>query len=331
MLDLKARVHLQEHEGAVRGDEELRGAGVLVSGGRGYRDRRGSEPRAKGTVDAGAGGLLDELLVPPLDRAVAFAEPDDAPVAVREELDLDVTRVLDETLHEERGCAERRDRLARRGAPGGPELRRPGHDAHALAPATAGRLEQHRVADALRDGAGVGFGAERLHRPLGDRNAGGDGQPAGGGLLAEGPLHHPGRADEREPRRGHGVGEVGVLTEEAVARMDRVTAGPRGDRDDPLEAEVARRGRGGTDGIRLVRSAHVRRGPVDIAVHRDRRDPEVAAGSHHPERDLAAVGHEDLAEGRCAYSGMFPCFFFGFASRLPARAPRAAMSRGRVS
>ena len=47
--------------------------------------------------------------------------------------------------------------------------------------------------------------------------------------------------------------------------MDRVTAGPRGDRDDPLEAEVARRGRGGTDGIRLVRGAHVRRGPVDIA------------------------------------------------------------------
>jgi hypothetical protein len=31
------------------------------------------------------------------------------------------------------------------------------------------------------------------------------------------------------------------------------------------------------------------------------------------------------------YSGMFPCFFFGIAARLPSRNWNAAMRRGRVS
>ena len=46
------------------------------------------------------------------------------------------------------------------------------------------------------------------------------------------------RADERDPFLGAAAGEVGVLAEEAVARMDRVAAGRLRDRDDLLDVEI---------------------------------------------------------------------------------------------
>jgi len=42
--------------------------------------------------------LLDQLLVTALDRAVALAEVDDVAVAVGEDLDLDVTGILEVAL-----------------------------------------------------------------------------------------------------------------------------------------------------------------------------------------------------------------------------------------
>ena len=58
-------------------------------------------------VSAGDGRLLDDLLMPPLDRALALEEVDDVPWRVGEDLDLDVAGMLDEPLDVERAVAER--------------------------------------------------------------------------------------------------------------------------------------------------------------------------------------------------------------------------------
>jgi hypothetical protein len=42
----------------------------------------------------------------------------------------------------------------------------------------------------------------------------------------------------------------------------------------------------------------VRRVPVQVGVHRDGRDPEFPAGSHHAQRDLATIRDEDLGRQR---------------------------------
>ena len=63
--------------------------------------------RRSAGVDRGRGRFLDQLLVAPLQRAVALAEMDDVAVRIGEDLDLDVARVLDGALEQEPGVAER--------------------------------------------------------------------------------------------------------------------------------------------------------------------------------------------------------------------------------
>src|SRR6185503_11440649 len=91
--------------------------------------------------------LLEHLLVAALDRAVALAEVNAVPVPIEEDLDLDVTRALDEPLQDQPLVAERALRLAA----GSRELlaeRGWGADRpHALAAAAGGRLDEDRKAD----------------------------------------------------------------------------------------------------------------------------------------------------------------------------------------
>ena len=102
MLHLEAGVHLEEHECPVRGDQELGRAGVHVVRGRGHLHRGGPEGPAERGVDGRSWRLLDELLMPALDRAVALAEPHDLTEGVGDDLDLDMPGGLNEPLHQQR-------------------------------------------------------------------------------------------------------------------------------------------------------------------------------------------------------------------------------------
>ena len=58
------------------------------------------------------------------------------------------------------------------------------------------------------------------------------------------------------------------------------------------------RGGGGADAHGLVGEAHVERARVGLGVDGDGLDAELAAGAQDAQRDLAAVGDEDLLEHR---------------------------------
>ena len=92
MLDLHARVHLDEVEGAVL-EEELEGADAVVAdlpaGLRAALADLGDQRLDR----SGRRRLLQHLLVAALQRAVAAAEPDGVAVAVGEHLDLDMARM----------------------------------------------------------------------------------------------------------------------------------------------------------------------------------------------------------------------------------------------
>ena len=106
VLDLDAAVDLDEVEVARAVDEELERPDVLVAG----RDDRRDGPL--GEVRPGRGRerrrrrLLEDLLVAPLDRAVALAEVDAVAVAVDDDLDLDVAVLVEPLLEVERVVAE---------------------------------------------------------------------------------------------------------------------------------------------------------------------------------------------------------------------------------
>ena len=114
VLDLQARVHLEEAELA-----------VLVEASRRCPRSRSRSPRATFTAAspiaarivgdrAGRGRFLDELLVPALRRAVAVAEVHAVAVRVGEDLQLDVARAGEVALDVALGPAEVRLRLALR-------------------------------------------------------------------------------------------------------------------------------------------------------------------------------------------------------------------------
>ena len=116
MLDLQAGVHFHEIELAALVEQELQRAGPLVAQRADGGDRDLAHPRTQLWRDGRRRRFLDQLLVPPLHRAVALAEMDGIAVAVAEHLDLDVTGIDDRALENDGRIAERALRLRARTA-----------------------------------------------------------------------------------------------------------------------------------------------------------------------------------------------------------------------
>src|SRR5512144_1912176 len=85
--------------------------------------------------------------MPALDAAVALVEVDDVAVAVAEDLDLDVARLVDKFLDVDAGIAEGRLRLVARHLVRGVKFRGVTDDAHPFAAAAGGGLDHDRKTD----------------------------------------------------------------------------------------------------------------------------------------------------------------------------------------
>ena len=248
---------------------------------------------------AGEGSLLQHLLVAPLQRAVALAQVHDVPVAVGDHLDLDVPRRLEVALHVDRAVAERRLRLALRGHHRLGERLAVARHLHAPPAAAGRRLDQHGKADRLGRGHGLLDGGHPAVRARHHGYA-----RLGRGLLgADLVAHHPDvlgtRADEGQAVRLDDLGELGVLAEEAVARVHRLRPGDLGRGDDRGHVQIALGRRRRADAHALVGHAHPHARGVRLRVHGHGGHAHLAAGADHAQRDLAAVGDEDLVEHGC--------------------------------
>src|SRR5207245_318370 len=112
VFDLDARVHLDEVVVAVFVHEELERADVAVAAAHRGIDRASRDLLAELLADRRRRRLLDELLVAPLDRALALAKADARAVLVDRDLRLDVPHALEAALEVETLVAERCLRLA---------------------------------------------------------------------------------------------------------------------------------------------------------------------------------------------------------------------------
>jgi hypothetical protein len=104
------------------------------------------------------------------------------------------------------------------------------------------------------------------------------------------------RADKGESDLLAYLGQHRVLGEEAVARMDRVTAGDHGGADHGRHVVVRARCRGRPDADGLVGEADGQRVAIDIAVGDDGGNVEIAAGAKDAQRDFPSIGDQDLAK-----------------------------------
>src|SRR5579883_3258991 len=106
MLDLDARVHLQEIEAPLAIGDKLHRAGADIALAARQRGR-GLRHGAPGALaEARRGAFLDDLLEAALDRAFALEEMNGAAIAEAEHLNLDMPRGLDEAFEIDGGVAE---------------------------------------------------------------------------------------------------------------------------------------------------------------------------------------------------------------------------------
>ena len=284
VFDLEARVGFEKEEFArVFVEEELDGAGRAVGECPGQAQSGLSHGFAQGDIDPGRRRLLDDLLVAPLDRALAFAQVDEVAVGVAEHLDLDVPRPPDIALEKDPVVAEAALGLPAGGRQRFVEVGRRFDDAHALAPAARRRFHQQRVADAVRRSGVVRTGQ--------GRHLGFFGQGPGGDLVAHlfdglGRRPHP-----RQTRGDHLCSEGRVLREEPVARVDGAGPGGPGGCEDRAAVEVA-----GLESHGFVGIAHEGGTGVGVDVDRHAADAHVVGAADDAARDLSAIGDEEGGE-----------------------------------
>src|SRR3954454_4317431 len=111
MLDLYARVRLDEVKAILAVDQEFPGPHALVAHGAGAPQRRAVQALSDVRGQCRGRRLFEQLLVPPLDRALPLAEVDQRAVAVPDDLYLDVARVPDQRLEVDAAVPERGARL----------------------------------------------------------------------------------------------------------------------------------------------------------------------------------------------------------------------------
>jgi hypothetical protein len=236
-----------------------------------------------------------------LHRAVALEEVDHIAMAVGQDLDLHVAGVGEVALEVDGGVGEELLALARCALEGLLELVLGLRHPEPLAAAAARGLDGHRVADRVLDHlAGV---VHRLHRIGG---AGDDGHPrllhelAGPGLRAHGVDGVGGRPDEDHARVLAGAGKGRVLRQEAVARVDRLGARLASHLENLVHHQVALRRRPGAEQVGLVGAADVEGVAVGLRVDGHGGDAHLLERPHYPDRDLTAIGDQNLGEHRRA-------------------------------
>ena len=305
VLDLDPGVHLEEVEAAVRGEEELAGAGAEVAHCLGRGDGSRAHPLADLRRDRDRGRLLHQLLVPALDRALALAQVHGA-LPVGEHLDLHVAGRENELFQVHAGIAEGLPRLRRGGLQRRLQLLGLVHHPHALASAAGRRLHQHGVAELPRQRERRAQVAHRLLPARHDRNVGLPHPPPGLGLVAHGPDGGGGRADEDETGVHHRLGERRALGQEAVAGVHRVGTGALSRLEQSLDHEIALARRGRSDRHREIGGADVRRGPVGCGVDGDRLETFFVTRADDAKSDFAAIGDQHPLHGAQAAGGVSP-------------------------
>ena len=215
---------------------------------------------------------------------------------VGKHLHLDVAWRKQGALDQQVAVAKARERFGARALQGGAQLLGAVDQAHAAPATTRHSLDHERKADALGL-SGEGFvalvGAEITGQ---DRHALLQGQRLGGGFSAQRVDGRRRRADPDQARVDHGLGEVGVFAQEAVAGVHRVCAAVAGGGDQLVDAQVAVGGgraaqRHGGAGL-----AHMQCLAVGVGKHRHGGQPQPVGGADDAAGDFAAVGNEEFLQ-----------------------------------
>ncbi len=294
MFDLHASVHFDEVEAPVF-IEELEGTRTTIANPCAGIGADLADLRTLFVGDAGSRRFLDDLLVAALHRAVALAQEDGIAVFVGQHLDLDMARLFEELLHIHDRVAEGRLGF---GAGHVHRIDQSGfavYHAHAASATAAGRFDDDRETDFLGAAHDVCRVVAQCTVGTGyARYAGGDHRLLGGHLVAHQANGFRTRSDEDKTGLFDAFGKVGILGQEAIARMDGLGVGDFGCGDDGRDVQITFCRGGRSDADRFVGQLDVLGFAVGFGVNHNGFDAQFAAGALDTQSDFTAVGDQDF-------------------------------------
>ena len=222
-----------------------------------------------------------------------------------------MARLGDEFLDEDAVIPEGGFRLVLRGLKAFAGLKVVPRDAHTLAAAAGAGLDHHGIADLVGDLHRLLRVRDQAHVARHGRNTCFGCDLFRGDLVAHRLDRARGRADEGHAQLVQRFGELHVLGQKAIARMDSFGAALLDRIHDLVDHDIAFRGRGRADMDRLIGHFHMQRVAVGIRVDGDSGDAHLAGGLDNAAGDLAPVGDQKLFEHgqRSLPSGAGPPFW----------------------
>ena len=189
--------------------------------------------------DAGCRRLFHHFLVATLHGAVTLAQIEGVALAVCQHLNFDVARVFQVLLHVDHVVLEELACFGFGQGNGARQFRFIAHHAHTATTTATGGLDDHRIADALGNGGVVlGVVVDGAVRARYTRYARFLHRFDGRDLVTHQANGLGARADEDEAGFFDHFGEIGVLGEKAVTRVDGHCTGYLGGGDDGRDVEV---------------------------------------------------------------------------------------------
>mmetsp|Transcript_14991 Transcript_14991/g.25615 ORF Transcript_14991/g.25615 Transcript_14991/m.25615 type:complete len:279 (-) Transcript_14991:342-1178(-) len=237
--------------------------------------------------------------MPPLNRTIAFPQMNHIALTISNDLNLNVSRTLHEALDKDAPVAKGGEGLGGGRFEEGDEILAIAHDAHSLAAASHGGLEDDGEADLVDEGVDLVGILQRIAARY-DGHSGGDGGVTGGGLVREGIEIFHGGTHEGDAGIGAGLGELRTLAEESVARMDGIDAALLGNVDDLGNVEVGADWSGALglfEEVGFVGAPSMLAVSILVDVDGHGAHVEFGRGALDADGDFGAVGSHDLGEG----------------------------------
>jgi hypothetical protein len=186
MLDLDTGVDLDEVVSVLLVDQELGGSGISVVDRPSKLDGIGQEGIANVGREVLGRGQLDDFLMSSLNGTITLVEVDDVSVVVSQELDLDMLRLVQESLHEDGSVAKGRLGLGRGPVEGVLQGGLLPDNSHTASTTSIGRLDDDGESVLIRELLDI---LELVNGPLctwDNRDAGLDSYGSGRDFIAEG-------------------------------------------------------------------------------------------------------------------------------------------------
>ncbi|MCY1525111.1 hypothetical protein D9M68_600800 [compost metagenome] len=167
------------------------------------------------------------------------------------------------------------------------------NQAHPASATTCHRLDHHGKTN------GLGLALQRCVILVGAfisgqaRHLAGTGEALRLGLAAQRADRGGRRADPDQPRILHGLGEVGVLAQEAIARMNGIGAGGRGGLQQLVDAQIAVCGTAPAQRVAEMRLAHMHGAGIGIGEDGNGLDAHGMRRAHDAPCDLATIGNQN--------------------------------------